>query len=566
MIKFFKILNLFAIIVSCSSVNTSKSWVRSPANESSVIDEQSVAKFLKDLLAYHEKESRTFKALNFPINSPGDVDSRGAALEVARIFDSPEFNGSWEIWSFLYDLDNRTENLQKFRTVITRGFSLEERNKLLNLCFLGPAATGDTFYVSTLLTNSMCQFATMFHLESELINAFKEFPAAPKGVKYDGSYGFHIYEDKVLENKVQIITAAINTNRETVYKLYHSQPDSIKSKFSRNTSGSAEASKNEPFDLLSTYSAAFFIRKNMGADHDTGEHLNKIQISKLSQKALARFFHMTKKEHDSINTTPSLSVIKTENAVRIMCANGMFPRRDSQTSGLETWYRGELGTDLVETWRPIHDLKDFVKKGFSASNLTCNLLDYRFLFQTVPAEIIPPPPELNFSGRTDIHGLMTVSLVSEIDRSAVDKAALFVKSLTGWEIEEDTVSVKTFDYIRENFSKFDLYFPVMHSMDVNYFNVGTTSSLLVKIKKTVTRNNGTKTTMHLHVLLPDGSKTFESLIFKPEDLAELLDLRYQTQKSPLFIMNNSCASEKTLFAWTLVYRKALKLRQKRIMR
>ncbi len=558
-------IGLIGVVLSCATPSHNPFLERRPANESSkAISEEEIVRYFKYVLDFRSKEADVFKVVRLPINDASDISPSDAMLKVAQIMEAVDTpSESAAIAPLLAETEDHPLKLSQFHEIILNRFTRAQRDELAKICFLGAAHVGDRFYVSTFLMMNTCRWVSAFHDESEVRDALLMFPKKPEGVRYDGQYGYHVYTNKKLENHVQILTAAINTNRVEFYKMFHALPKSITDKFTTNTDRTDEASKIEPFDLLATYTTSLIIRKGMGTDLESGELLNKIQISKLSQKGLARLFHMMGKGNEAVNKLPSVSMIRNDSAVTLLCANGMFDSRKTQVSGDQVWYRGYNGTDLIEWWNPSRNLQQFVSKGFSAVNLTCNSVDYRVVFQNLPMDPIPAPREMDLSTKSDVHALMTISLTSEIDRTAVETARMFVKSLTGWEVVGDIESVDTLQFMGKYLPRVDAYFPVMHAMDVNYFHVGTKNSLLLRMDKKVKNLKGNETTLHLAVLLPDSSKMFESVILKPDDLAKMLDRRYQVNPSPLFLMNNSCASEKTLMAWTLVYRRALAVREAR---
>jgi hypothetical protein len=512
-----------------------------------------------------EFRGRQFKLLRFPLSGPQDVDP-----VTLKTFDEVTQRGDIdEDWKTLAPMENFTEdqwNEESAQRDILRGIfvsnlSRVERDRLLNLCFTGPVHVGDSLSMAGTMAATMCKYAGLFHAEDEVRAALEAVPLKPTGVRYDGQLGYHQYSNRVLEKNIQIITAAVNTHLFRFYELFLNQSDEVKEKFRVNNDGMAEADKIEPFDLVSTYTVRFFIGKNSGRDDESETTLNKIQISKIVQKALARMLHMKQELTRQWQGLPNMTVNRSDNNISVMCANGLPAFGSSQFVEKVSWSKTSTGTQLVETWEPSYKMTELIAQGFDKPILKCNGVEYNFNIEKLEAEPIPPPAPIVLAPGQDLNALMTVSLVSEIDRSAIDQARKVIGYLIGWEVVGDLVEVESRKFFEEELPKTDAYFPVMHAMDVNYFNIGTERSFVLRLRKVVKDQAGNSRTLNLTIMLPNGTSTWGTLIMRPEELAKLLHARHLKKSAPLFLMNNSCSSEKTLLAWTLVFREALAMRK-----
>ncbi|HRO67287.1 MAG TPA: hypothetical protein PL182_06970, partial [Pseudobdellovibrionaceae bacterium] len=436
------------------------------------------------------------------------------------------------------------------------------------ICTGGPRGVGEKVPLAPLVKSwELCQKLKGIFTQDEMRTALLSFPSQPKKVSYDGDFGYHVYQDPRLESAVRLISVAANWDRTRFSEVYNSLPEEKKRIFAKDKDGIGAGDAIEPFDLISNMTTGLIMSRHYGKDVTTNLELNKIQISKLSQKALSRLFRMFDRDADHITRNPSLSLLRTDGNLTVFCANGFFETEESQgvtKSGYGTsWQKSLTGTDLVEAWSPFFDLERLRTEKVMAFPFICNTNSYRFALRNRPVEEIPEPAALNFSAASELNALMTISLVSEIDRSAIEKGRFLISKLGGWKIEEDLKEVETKKVFREEFEKTDAYIPVMHAMDVNYFNIGTGRSLSLRLSRRVKDDQGRSRTLRLTVLFPLGSSQMSSLVMGPAELAEILDARYRTKRSPLFLMNNSCGSEKTLPAWALVYRKAFELRKAR---
>ena len=563
------LLTFMGIVFATACAAPHKTSGRKPAqSEVGTLDSAKIVEFARYLIKFNrETAAKKYKVVRFPIRAGSDLHPDSAEQELAKVFQTEEFKNSFDLFlplatAQIMSYNEHLEQKTKLRQIFMDGLKPAERDQLLSMCFSAPAHVGGELTFGPMIANmNFCNYVGLLHSEEEVREALRSFPARPTGVRYDGQLGYHVYTDSGLERRVQILTAAINSHLHRFYELFLNEDDDLKEKWRANKEGAAEADKIEPFDLITTYTTRFIIAKNNGADDESETDLNKIQISKLAQKAIARMLHIKNENAQHLQILPNLTVNKGENALAIMCANGLPSSTRSQDPMGFSWNATHTGTELIETWRPQYNLSDLLDKGKMTSEISCNGVNYKFQTEKLPAEAIPPSAPIQFRPGQELHALMTVSLVSEIDRSAVDQAKKLVGLLSGWEAVSEVIPVKTRDFLRTELLKADAYFPFMHAMDVNYFNIGTENGLALRLRKVVKDSYGADRVLNLAVLLPDGSQAFSVVMMKPTDLAKLLHERYLTKPTPLFLMNNSCSSEKTLFAWTLVFREAIELRK-----
>lgn len=542
---------------ACSTISKPE---RDIANES-VFNMDEYISSVEKLLKLVQNETQTpLVLINYPLMRPEDVGPSNP-LELLDTI-SRRYNIDDE--EYIYE--NYGEHLPDFASIeqmiksrLITQFSYAERTKLLSLCFLGPTHVGAPVWVAEVLAQGLCEYPQYLHSEDEVIDALKQFPQIPKNVKYNGNIGFHEYSDKTLESLVQIITVQLNDNKDAFYKLFHKQSLSVKTKFQQATDDNSEASKIEPFDLLGTYSVKYIIGSFYGQNADLNIPIDKIQLSKMVQKSLAWVFHLTQKEHAHLTSIPSLTMLKGESNFAVLCTKGMMPNQTFKQIGQTYWHRGSFGSDLVESWVPSVDLRELTKKKKGSFSFNCNTIDYYFSYKSLESTPLPEPQDFSFQKGQDIHALMTISLVHEINRTSVNIAKMVTTLFSGWKVTEDLKSVDSEKYIKAKLSKADAYFPVMHSMDINYFNMGTRQGLAITLKKQIADSQG-KRNVYLSILFPDGTQQFETLMYKSEDLSRILNERYKVKNTPLFLMNNSCNSDITLLSWVMVYRKALEAR------
>ncbi len=561
---------LLSLLLTASCLTpslTTQDGSRRPASTEELSGDK-ILKMANFLLKIREETKlKKFKAIAFPIRNAEAVSPRTIETDMAELDGRAETNEAdkaleplreWAMDTWGVYADKR----KYVQDTLTGGLSLNQRDQLLDLCFGSPAGVGDTFTLAEFKAKEqLCKASGLLHTDAELAEALVNFPAVPSGVRYDGRRGFHVYDNPALEKQARLITAAVNTHLHRFYEIFLSQEDAVKEKFRINKDGSAEADKVEPFDLISTLAVREMMAKNMGYDPLSGVELNKIQISKLTQKALARMLHTKNIYSPQWRALPNIIVSKADNALSVMCANGLPDSRVQQDPQGFEWLKVEVGTELLETWQSWTKLSDQFERGTSRTELSCNGVNYKFVLEKVNAEAIPAPAPIKFKKGQELYALMTVSLVSEIDRGAVEQARKLVSLLAGWQPVSEVIQVKTREFLRTELIKADAYFPVMHAMDTNYFNIGTEKGLALRLRKVVKDETGADRVINLALLLPDGAQGFDSVILKPNDLAKLLHERFLKKPTSLFLMNNSCSSERTLFAWTLVFREALELRK-----
>jgi len=549
---------LFLTAVSLGCITSAGPNRRPASNEEESFDSGQLITFLREILnASREPENKLFRVIKFPIREVNDLE---AGFEDAFSAYQKRFEEARKLFDeFMLHLLKHPDEIENFRSVFSSGLTRIDRDELLNLCHSFPLSSGDLYNPMSGFTKFACQFSGKSFSERELREVLEQFPANPSGVRYDGSKGYHVYSNAILKRQVQTLTSSINTDLHMFSQIYNSMPDEIKDKFRVNHDSTDEKDKVEPFDLIANASVAYLIGKAYGTD-DNDEPLNKIQISKLVQKALSRTLNMKPTMMTQFLDLPNMVVNRNDNTVSVFCANGSPSDKPLRLLKAE-WYKGPTGTDIIENWKPTFNFTELLSKGVMKSDLVCSGTTYSFQFDPIEAETIPRPENLQFSPGQEINALMTVSLVREVNQGSIQIAQVLASALTGWTVEGEIAKVDTRKFLMSEFIKFDAYFPVMHAMDVNYFTIGTEFSLAVRLKKTVTDQSGVARALKLTILLPSGGEEAFLITMKPAELAQLLNMRYQQKPTPLFLMNNSCSSEKTLLAWSLVFRNALELRK-----
>ncbi|MBX3040469.1 MAG: hypothetical protein KF789_07185 [Bdellovibrionaceae bacterium] len=558
------------LLASCAHVGPD-SGLRRPSSEE---DQSAIVRtYIQRLLDFDRRESQAiYYFKRFP---PVDLTDVGGGANFATAYDKAvkELSES----SMQEVLNNSSEESGEERDVrvsevIQKTFadlSFRDRLQFATICTSAGRGVGDKTRLASLIKSwELCQRMKGIFSPNEMREALMAIPAQPKKVKYDGDLGFHIYQDSVLEGLVRVIAVSANWDRSRFAEVFRALPKEKKAIFATDKDGLGAGDATEPFDLIANMTTAFIMSGLFGKDETTNMELNKIQISKLSQKALSRLFGMFDRDSDHITRNPSLSMLRNDSNMTVFCANGFFETEEAQGVTAKgnfrtAWLKSRTGTDLVETWSPFFDLERMKEEKIHALPFICNTNSYRFALRNRPVEEIPEPVPLDFSRAQGVNALMTISLVSEIDRSAVEKGRFLISKLGGWKIEEDLKEVSTKEFFREEFKKADAYIPVMHAMDVNYFNIGTGQSLSLRLSRQVKDQKGVSKTLYLTILFPLGSSRLAPLVMGAAELAEIMDARHQVKDSPLFLMNNSCGSEKTLPAWALVYRKAFELRKAR---
>lgn len=562
---------LGSMLLSCSLVSKPGSSARRPTSEE---DQSGVVRtYIQRLLDFDRRHSQPLYSFrNFPPVDFNDVIGGG---NFATIYDEAVkelSEGSvQEVLSYSSEEDEEGMN-RRVADVLKKTYgdlSFRDRLQLATICTSAGRGVGDKVRLASLIkSGALCERLNGLFTPEEMKQALTSFPAHPKKVRYDGDLGFHVYQDPVLEGLVRVIAVSANWDRSRFAEVFRSLPADRRKIFATDKDGLGAGDAIEPFDLISSMTTGLIMARLFGRDESTNLELSKIQISKLSQKALSRLFGMFDRDADHLTRNPSLSLLRNDGNMTVFCANGFFETEEYQgiTAGSNfrtSWKKTRTGTDLVETWSPFFDLERIKEEKVLALPFICNTNSYRFAFRNRPVEEIPEPAVLDFSKASELNALMTISLVSEIDRSAVEKGRFLISKLGGWKIDEDLTEVKTKDFFREEFKKVDAYIPVMHAMDVNYFNIGTGQSLSLRLSRQVKDARGVAKTLRLTVLFPLGSSRLSSVVMGAAELADIMDARYRAKGTPLFLMNNSCGSEKTLPAWALVYRKAFEMRKAR---
>lgn len=148
------------------------------------------------------------------------------------------------------------------RPRILSRFDEAEKRKLIKFCF-GARGVGDYMEIGFFAT-FRCETFNFLVTDTDIENALRAIPDAPKNVYYDGGRGWHVYEDKELEYQVQILTLALALEKEKFIEIFDAQEESVREKFRHNSHGMSEKDKVEPFDLLSTYSTWNIIGQTAG--------------------------------------------------------------------------------------------------------------------------------------------------------------------------------------------------------------------------------------------------------------------------------------------------------------
>ena len=541
---------------------------RVPANESEL---DRVVHYIRWLLDDESLHRDYFRARRFPIMDFQYLTyvPRKEVVPVPKDHPqtSPDYGVAQEFFAdrLMNEQTGKLHPIATLRARMEKEFRPSERRRLLTSCFDTIRAKNEIARQGPLGFTWLCDHAAIFTTRAETLEALRGFPARPTGVRYDGELGFHVYDDLELRHKVRVLTANINSNREETLALFDREPAAVKEVFRRNSDGLEEADKIEPFDLLASAITGYTMGKFRGQDPMTGQPLNKIQISKLSQKGLALFLRMVFKSGEHIQSYPAMTVARADNTLLLFCANGVFPRRTRIAGPAkgDKWYRSPLANELVEAWYPLVDLKHALK-GSRVYTASCNATPYRIELQRLDAAALPEPAALDFTTLPEVRVLISISLVNEIPRSAIDAGVRFA-TMMGWTVDEAPVApVSTFKTFTSEFARSHAYVPVMHAMDVNRFHVGTEQSLVARLSKDVAGQDGGTRKLRLTILFPVDSETKRDLIMNQSELAKLMDDRAAAMPGSLFLMNASCSSEKTLMSWSMVFRKSLERRGRRL--
>lgn len=549
---------LFVMTLSCTSMREN----RSPSSDEEIDFSKVDVGLLEQIYRFALNNQAKYKILVYPARDPSHIENGAEAVEKMKKLKGIEeitdkFRNS--LWDLLGTEADRSVFKRKIgdhvRPVILGRFNSSEKKKLIEFCF-GPKGVGDYYDLAQMFTFDCASFNFLV-TDNDIRTALRSIPNDPTGVRYDGQKGWHIYENKELEFNVQVLTLAIATEKKRFLEIFDAEEPSVKEKFRHNSHGMSEANKVEPFDLLTSYSTWNIIGQNWG-ESDYGD-LNKVYIGKLVQKSMSRLFQMFERDPES-DKLPTMSIMKKEDRALFWCANGRFnPREYSATDKPNFSFYRSYGNDILEGMVPSFQLSDLIEKRQIGFTFYCNTMEYKTTINVEEADEINPPKPINYSEQDRVDVLITVALVSEMTSSALGLGKLYLRTLGGWSIEEDFKDVDTEEEFERLLPSTDMYIPVSHAMDVNAFHVGTQKGISIKVSKKITANDGSEKTIYATILFPktDGGVGVP-VIMNPDSLSDLLLERTKLgHKQPLFLMNTSCGSEKTLFTWIATHRKLL---------
>ncbi|MCJ8278148.1 MAG: hypothetical protein MJK18_15010, partial [Bdellovibrionales bacterium] len=276
------------------------------------------------------------------------------------------------------------------------------------------------------------------------------------------------------------------------------------------------------------------------------------------QKSISRLFQMFDRDPES-DSLPAVSVMKKEDRIMFWCANGRFkPRQTANSNRNEVTFYRSMGNQILEGMNPSIKLSSIENNSIFGFTFYCNTMEYKTTVKVEEAEPINPPQPINYEGRETINALITVALVSEMNSAALNIGKTYLQTVAGWTLVEDFKEIDTKVEFERLLPKTDMYIPVSHAMDVNSFHVGTVKGYSLKLSREVVDQSGKTKTIIATILLPKSEGGVGSSYYtNPAELADLLLLRDYNNLQPLFLMNTSCGSEKTLFTWMATYRNVL---------
>ncbi len=552
------------LLVNCISNEKGRSPGSLNDHDFSKVDIDKLEKIYR--FALDHQSGNKFKILNYPTSSAEDVTNGTEAIQQFEKLEAiqktkDDFRNA--LWSQLPHTLNQEELTtlagDYVRPQILSRLNEAEKKTLIKFCF-GPKGAGDYLEIGSFATFE-CNNYNFLITEEDIARSLESIPNKPSGVYYDGGNGWHIYEDKDLEYNIQVLTLAIALEKERFVSIFDSLDKSIREKFRHNSHGMSEEDKIEPFDLLSSYSTWHIIGQSSGQS-DFGD-LNKIYIGKLVQKSMSRLFQMFDRDPES-DKLPTMSIMKKEGRALFWCANGRFkPRHHTSTEKPNYSFFRSYGNDILEGMVPSFKLAELIEKKQMGFTFFCNTMEYKTSVRVEKAEAINPPQPIDYSNQEQINVLITVALVSEMNSSALTLGKTYLRTMGGWSLVEDFKEIDTKSEFTRLLPDTDMYIPVSHAMDVNAFHVGTVKGYSLKLRKSVTDKSGRTKVLNATLLLPKSDNGIgSSLIMNPDSLSDLLLQRSKQNKQPLFLMNTSCGSEKTLFTWMTTYRNVLRKKMK----
>lgn len=391
-------------------------------------------------------------------------------------------------------------------------------------------------------------------IEENLSELMDSFPARPEGVKWDAEKEQFAYDNPEVRALAIKIAAHFVTKTEIARAMVRNVSDETLSKFQFNTQLDTPESKTEPFDLIQGELTRFNYLGQLRTKATDG--LNRIMITKLNHRFLHKVLKL-RAEADGWGAGLDDFIyfpLEGGTGLTFYCAGTSGTTtftEEGEVNGRWAWgLPSTVSLNALEDTAFLNDKNDLV---YDCDNTLYKITITKQESEALPkAEIKPLVPETGEDNEV-ISTLISFAMHSEANPKFLGFVRAYMQML-GYKIKSETSAVNTLEYFKEELPNSNFFIPVAHSLSYDHFHIGNEVALLIQFEKSIETLSGKKRTLVLNALFPEGAASYQTI--SAEEISDALYQRLIQEKEALFVLNASCGSERTVFPWTLGYRKA----------
>ncbi len=384
--------------------------------------------------------------------------------------------------------------------------------------------------------------------------ALSTIPDKPAGVQWDGAAEHFVYTDAELQNAVNAIATAFITHPQNTAQQILALSPQAQAKFRRNQNTSAPWTRTEPFDLIQG-EITRQIQVQQG-DEIRAYGGNRIVITEMVHRVLHHLLQLSPDQDQRGADFEAFSVLQSDakDGVLLLCAD-VKPFQPGEAIALGPLRRSSITPFFKAIPVSFNELQWLSPN----PSLACNGENYTV--RTEGSSQLSPPaayPSTLFGDDRPLKALVNFGIVDYVEPERVQQIIFFMKAL-GYTLQEQT-TVETLPFFTRTIVESDVFIPVAHRLDVNFFRLGQRDSHLLTFTKTVTNRAGQSVPIQLSALFPRKGKTVK---LKHQDGFErLLSQRRETHGHSMVIINASCQSEVNILPWMRLYEQSLKYDRK----
>ena len=426
-------------------------------------------------------------------------------------------------------------------------YPLEERSNLLNRSITYASMLGDKIFLSSGMMLDPFRYNLFFN-DEDLIQAARRLSQPLEGVVWNGEAERFEFQDPEVRLAVLTVASRIAAQGAGAIEVMEKHDPTLIEVLRLNRHSDDPQTRVEPSDLVQGLITENIYRRSYGSA------VNRISLTKAVHRQLYKLLKVTPDLDPRGGTYQDIFVANHTEDPEFLIILG-------SCQGLTV--NSHNGTGLFRSSNFIKHLEISRSKSHTHQLYTidCDGQGYTFEIERLKGEPLSPPLPydiLRYEDRDKIDILVTYALTAETNGKLLSGVIAYLASkgyvmnpLT--DIRRGIPSKEAFDTA---FKSADIYIPAAHALDLDTFELGTSSSTVMTFTKRFRHKSGRMLKARVTALFPEKSSG-NSLVLSRNDLAQLLSLRREKNPLSLFVLTTSCGAGETVHSWTSAYRKSL---------